>query len=342
MRRPVLQWPGVPTLCVLAALLVLGIELLPRRVFDVTMSVEARTEVVAVTLDPQREYVWGLPAGSYSLLVAKPSEGCASSTQFEVVCRYPEPSYLKIRHGATVRFEALPRADTGDEGPRFTVSITPLEPPAEKRGAGAPKSTFEIRSARDELWAATTELVSYESDAVSLWRIPLWLRHVQIGESLAENVIAADTSTARQPIMTEGNVRIFARRVFGGSNRYQVQEEHFDPADVVQIPGESGGDSLLLGLLSLDGPVRAFDLTLHTEFAKVFVRRLGAEHAISASMWSIVSRDPASLALWAALVSLISIANYHSARLNDKLAKLAAAPPPRRWLATRRQPRMKS
>jgi hypothetical protein len=336
MLRPVLQWPGVPTLCVLAALLVLGIDLLPRRVFDVTMSVEARTEVVALTLDPQREYIWGLPAGSYSLLVAKPAKGCDSPTQFEVVCSYREPSYLKIRHGATVRFEALPASEDGDDGPRFIVSITPLETAAKAAGAGE-RSSFEIRSAKDELLAATTELVSYESTAVKLWRIPLELRHVQIGESLAENVIAGDTSTARQPIMTEGNVRIFARRVFGGSNRYQVQEEHFDPADVVQIPGEDeGDDSRLLGLLSLNGAARAFDVTLHTEFAKVFVRRLGAEHAIGASMWSIVSRDPASLALWAALVSLISIANYHSVRLNNKLAKLAAAPPPRRWLARRR------
>jgi len=336
MPRPVLQWPGVPTLCVLAALLVLGIDILPRRVFDVTMSVEARTEVVELTLDPQREYVWGLPAGSYSLLVAKPAEGCKSSPQFEVACRYAEPSYLKIRHGATVRFEALPPAEDGDDGPRFIVSIKPLEPSEKVTGAGE-RSAFEIRSASDELRAATTELVNYESNAVKLWRIPLELRRVVIGESLAENVIAADTSTARQPIMTEGNVRIFARRVFGGSNRYQVQEEHFDPADVVQIPGEGeNGDSLLLGLLSLNGTARAFDVTLHTDFAKVFVRRLGAEHAIGASMWSIVSRDPASLALWAALVSLISIANYHSVRLNNKLAKQAAAQPPRRWLAKRR------
>jgi len=336
MARPVLQWPGVPTLCVLAALLVLGIDLLPRRVFDVTMSVEARTEVVGLTLDPQREYVWGLPAGSYSLLVAKPAEGCESSTQFEVACRYAEPSYLKIRNGATVRFEALPPAEDGDDGPRFIVSIKPLEP-SDKAARAGEKSTFEIRSATDELRAATTELVNYESNAVKLWRIPLELRRVAIGESLAENVIAADTSTARQPIMTEGNVRIFARRVFGGSNRYQVQEEHFDPADVVQIPGEGeSGDSLLLGLLSLNGAARAFDVTLHTDFAKVFVRRLGAEHAIGASMWSIVSRDPASLALWAALVSLISIANYHSVRLNNKLAKQAAAQPPRRRLAKRR------
>ena len=68
---------------------------------------------------------------------------------------------------------------------------------------------------------------------------------------------------------------------------------------------------------------------------------VGAEHAIGASMWSIVSRDPASLALWAAFVSLISIANYHSTRLNNKLAKAAATaaaqpPPKRRWLAKRR------
>ncbi|HVS22439.1 MAG TPA: hypothetical protein VMU03_01835 [Gammaproteobacteria bacterium] len=336
--RPVLHWPGVPTLCVLAAALVIGIEFLPRSVFDVTMSVEARSEVVELALDPQREYVWELPAGSYSLLVAKPAEGCNASAAFEVVCRYPEPSYLTIRHGATVRLEALPPGDDGDDGPRFIVSIMPLEPTRKAAGAGGEKSTFEIRSARDELRAATTELVSYESGAVKLWRIPLVLRRVQIGESLAENVIAPDTSTARQPIMTEGNVRIFARRVFGGSNRYEVQEEHFDPADIVQIPGErERGNSLLLGLLSLNGGERAFDVTLHTEFAKVYVRRLGAEHAIGASMWSIVSHDPASLALWAALVSLISVANYHSGLRDKRAASLAAGTPPkRRWLAKRR------
>jgi hypothetical protein len=334
----VLQWPGVPTLCVLAAALVVGVEFLPRSVFDVTMSVDARTEVVELTLDPQREYVWGLPAGSYSLLVAQPSEGCDTSRPLEIVCRYAEPSYLKIRHGATVRIEALPAPDAGDDAPRFIVSVTPLAPAGKARmGATPEKPVIEIRSARDELLASTAELVSYESNDVKLWRIPLVLRHVQIGESLAENVIAADTSTARQPIMTQGSVRVFARRVFGGSNRYQVQEEHFDPADVVQIPGESeGGDSLLLGLLSLNGRERAFDITLHTLFAKVFVRRLGAEHAIGASMWSIISRDPATLALWAALVSLISIANYHSSQVNNVAKKAAAAAPGRRWLAKRR------
>ena len=69
----------------------------------------------------------------------------------------------------------------------------------------------------------------------------------------------------------------------------------------------------------------------------MYVRRLGAEHAIGASMWSIVSRDPASLALWAALVSLISIANYHSALRDKRAAALAGGEPPkRRWLAKRR------
>jgi hypothetical protein len=208
-----------------------------------------------------------------------------------------------------------------------------LTPRAANTGAA---STFELRGPDNTLLAATHELVSFESQAAGLWRIPLIVKRVQIGESLAENVIAADGATARQPIMNQGDVRIYARRIFGGSNRYQVQEEHFDPADVVQIPGEPDPKALLLGLLALNGRAHAFDLTLHTSLEQVLVRRLGANHAIGASMWSIVSRDPASLALWAALVALISIANYHSARLNNQLSDAPQPAPVRRWRAPQR------
>jgi hypothetical protein len=335
MKKPLLHWPGVTTLCLLAVAVVIGVDLLPRSVFDVTMSVESQTEVVELDLDPAREYVWGLPAGSYSLLVAGAAQGCETRGRFEVVCDRTGPSYVAIRNGGTARIEALPAGEQGDDAPRFVLTLTPR--PA---GTGA-ASTFELRAPDNALLATTHDLVSYESQSTALWRIPLVVRRVQIGESLAENVIAPDAATARQPIMTQGNVRIFARRIFGGSNRYQVQEEQFDPADVVQIPGEPAPNALLLGLLAFKGNDHAFDVTLHTSLAKVLVRRLGAEHAIGASMWSIVSRDPASLALWAALVALIGIANYHSARLNNKLARAAKASPsaprwrPPRWRARR-------
>ena len=90
-----------------------------------------------------------------------------------------------------------------------------------------------------------------------------------------------------------------------------------DPADVVQIPAEPGRDGLLLGLLSLDSDnLHAFALTLHTDLSEVFVRRLGAEHKIGVSMWSILSQLPLWLALWVVWVSLIVVANYHAARLS--------------------------
>jgi hypothetical protein len=329
MKKPLLHWPGITTLGLLAVAVVAGINLLPRSVFDVTLSVEARTEVAELELDPLREYVWGLPAGRFSLLVAEHGHGCEARDRFDVTCDLEEPAYLAIRNGGTVRVEALPAGDGAGGAPGFLLTLTP------RAVHDAPASTFELRAADNTLLAATHDLVSYESRAAALWRIPLIVRRVQIGESLAENVIASDTATARQPIMTQGLVRIYARRIFGGSNRYQVQEEHFDPADVVQIPGEPASSSLLLGLLALNAGEHAFDVTLHTSLEKVLVRRLGAEHAIGASMWSIVSRDPASLALWAALVSLISMANYHSARLNNKLARTQPPEPPR-WRAKRR------
>jgi hypothetical protein len=114
--------------------------------------------------------------------------------------------------------------------------------------------------------------------------------------------------------MTEGDVRIFARS-FGSKQRYQVQEERFDPADVVQIPADGEAEGLLLGLISLTEADQQFDLTLHTDLAEIFVRRLGAEHRIGVSMWSIVSQLPFWLALAIVWVSLIVVANYHAQRL---------------------------
>jgi len=318
------RWP-VPTvtsLFVIALLIVGVVEFLPRGLSDVTLTVRARTEVLELELQPQRTYIWWLPAGSYSLLTAKDAAGCERRNRFDLACSYNEPTAITIKNGATVRFE-LAAAD-GANAPRFSVALTPRAP-ARRRANGdasadekAVASAFEVRNAADELLVETPELVTFESQPVSNWRIPLIVKRVQIGEFLSESIATADTlGTASQPIMTEGGVRMFAR-TFGLDERYQIKEEQFDPADVVQIPADAGMDGLLLGLLSLDATAqREFDLTLHTNLAEVFVRRLGAEHRIGISMWAIVSKLPMWLALWVVWVSLIVVANYYSDRLGE-------------------------
>jgi hypothetical protein len=310
-----LNWPGgrwpVPTvtsLFVISLLVVAAVELLPKGWSDVTLSVRAQTEVLELELQPARTYVWWLPAGSYSLLTATGATGCEHRSRFDVVCPYAAPTAITIKNGATVRFE-LTTAE-GAAMPRFLLALTPRA-----------DSAFEVRSGADEVLVATSELVTFESRPVQQWRIPLIVERVQIGESLSDSVAASDAlgTIARQPIMTAGDVRMFARAFgFGTAERYQIKEERFDPADVVQIPADADGQGLLLGLLSLDAAVqRDFDLTLHSDLAEVFVRRLGAEHRIGVSMWKIVSQLPMWLALWVVWVSLIVVANYYSDRLGE-------------------------
>jgi hypothetical protein len=312
------RWPApTVTSLLVAALLVVGaIELLPKALSDVTLSVRARSEVLEIELDPDRTYVWWLPAGRYSLLTAKAVTGCEQRNRFDVACTYADPTAITIKNGATVRFEVL--AAGADGNLRFSAALTPREPPA-RGSASEPASAFTMHDASDELLVETGDLVTFESGPVDVWRIPLIVTRVQIGEFLSESIATSDTLGAvRQPIMTEGDVRIFARTP-GGQDRYQVQEERFDPADVVQIPADRAGDSgLLLGLLSLDrATAQAFDVTMHTALARVFVRRLGAEHQIGVSTWSIVAQLPTWTALWVVLVSLIVVANYHAARLQQ-------------------------
>ena len=332
-----LNWPGgrwpVPTvtsLFVIALLLVGAVELLLRGFSDVTLTVRARTEVLELELQPERTYLWWLPAGSYSLLTAKDTAGCERRNPFDLACTYAEPTALTIKNGATVRFE-LAAAD-GANAPRFTVALTPSATAPRRAAPSGDKpvtTRFEVRNSADELLVETPELVTFESQPVSNWRIPLIVRRVQIGDFLSESIatVAALGGGASQPIMTEGDVRMFAR-TFGLDERYQIKEEQFDPADVVQIPADAGMDGLLLGLLSLDAAAqREFDLTLHTDLAEVFVRRLGAEHRIGISMWSIVSKLPMWLALWVVWVSLIVVANYYSDRLGELRGHKSEAQP---------------
>jgi hypothetical protein len=298
--------PTVTSLFLLALLLVAIVQLLPKRLSDVTLTVHSRTEVLELELQPERTYVWWLPAGSYSLLTAKPDSTCDRREKLDITCTYAEPTAITIKHGATVRFEVLP----GDSGePRFGVALPP-------HGTNTAPSTFEIHRGGDTP-LETSELLTFESGPVKHWRIPVIAKRVQIGESLSESVGAGDglEGIPHQPILVEGDVRIFARS-FGSQERYQVKEDRFDPADVVQIPAQPGREGLLLGLLSLDSDSQnAFAITLHTDLAEVFVRRLAAGHEIGVSMWSILSQLPIWLALWVVLVSLIVVANYHAQRL---------------------------
>ena len=311
--------PTVTSLLIVAIVFVLAVELVPRALSDVTLSVRARTEVVELELDPQRTYVWWLPRGNYSLLTRQTGPGCEKREQtFDFACTYSEPTAITIENGATVRLEVLP-ADTADGPPRFTATLTPHKADARTPAAAArtAATTFEVHDASDQLLVATPELVAFESGPVDQWRIPLILTRIQIGESFSEAIATTDTlGPVPQPIMTEGDVRIFARSI-GRQDRYQIQEERFDPADVVQIPADPRDSGLLLGLLSLDRHTeqQAFDLTTHTALAEVSVRRLGGGHRIGVSTWSIVSQLPTWAALWVVWVSLIVVANYHAARL---------------------------
>jgi hypothetical protein len=319
------RWPAptVTSLLVAALVVVAAVELLPKTASDVTLSVRARTEVLELELDPLRTYVWWLPAGTYSLLTAKVGSGCSERKRFDVSCTYAVPSAITIKNGATVRFEMLPAA--ADGGLRFSAALTPRKAPPKEPppppGRDTVASSFEVHDANDELLVETGDLLTFESGSADPWRIPLILHRVQIGASLSESISTSDTlGPVLQPIMLEGDVRIFARSL-GSNDRYQIQEESFDAADVVQIPADPTNEGeLLIGVLSLDRNhegEHAFDITLHTALAEVFVRRLGAEHLIGVSMWSVVSQLPTWAALWIVWVSLIVVANYHAARLQQ-------------------------
>lgn len=302
---PSARWP-VPTataLFALALLVVAAVELLPKSLSDITLTVQARTEVLELTLQPERTYLWWLPAGEYSLLSRVNAPGCVNHGALDTSCTFPEASAVTIAGGAVARFEVEPADDAG--AARFSMTITPHE---------TGSSRFELAAGAAKI--STSELITFAGSATANWRIPLIVERVQIGDFLTESLAGQGSlGTARQPIMMEGEVRMFARSL-GFTDRYQVQEERFDAADVIQIPADSAAKGLLLGLLSLPAAGTVFDVTLHTDVPEVYVRRLGAEHRIGVSTWSVISKLPLWLALWVVWAALLTLSNYHSARLS--------------------------
>lgn len=299
------HWP-VPTgtaLFALALLVVAAVELLPKSLSDITLTVHARTEVLELALQPERTYVWWLPAGEYSLLARADAPNCVNHGALDTSCTFTDATAVRVSGGATARFEIEPKE--GAHPSRFTMTLTP-------QGAG--RSRFELGAGSTEI--STSELVTFAGSAAANWRIPVIAERVQIGGFLSESLSGDGAlGTASQPIMMEGDVRMFARSL-GFTDRYQVQEERFDPADVIQIPADSTAKGLLLGLLSLPAGGDSFDVTLHTDLAEVYVRRLGAEHRIGVSTWSVISKLPLWLALWVVWAALLTLSNYHSARLS--------------------------
>lgn len=314
-------WPiQVPAITVpggilLALIIVPVIELLPPTWADVTLTVRSRTEIVEFDLQPGQPYVWWLPAGTYSFITEATAPGCTKRHDFDYACEFAAPTAITIKNGA----RALFALSSTDGTPRFSLTLTPTP-----NSGAAPRSSFELRSENNDLVVMTPDLLTFESDPVTYWRLPLIVQRVQIGDFLRDSVAPAQAvggGIAPQPIMNEGDVRMFARTPFG-HDRYLVQQESFDSADVVQIPAEPREDGRLLGLMSIDDASgRGFDLTLHTDLAEVFVRRLGAEHRIGISMWSVVANLPIWLALWLVAASLLGVANYHTSRTNSILGR---------------------
>ena len=107
--RPI---PSMVSLGLIALTVVVSFELLPAAVSDITLSVRARTEVLEIELDPAREFVWWLPAGTYSLVSGdQQGQQCRQRAQFDVVCDAGTKTALVVRNGATVRLETIPASE---------------------------------------------------------------------------------------------------------------------------------------------------------------------------------------------------------------------------------------
>ena len=146
----------------------------------------AQTEVLKLELQPERTYVWWLPGGSYSLLTATDASGCEHRSRFDVVCPYPGPRRSRSRTAPRSRFEITTAA--GAAMPTLHAGVDAAAPAFEEEKGRRSRS----RNGADELLVTTSELVTFESQPVEQWRIPLMVERVQIGESLSDSVVASD------------------------------------------------------------------------------------------------------------------------------------------------------
>lgn len=113
------------------------------------------------------------------------------------------------KNGATTRFELT--TVEGAPALSFMLVLTPRDAAHRSKENS---STFEIRNGADELLVTSRELVTFESLPVESWRIPLMVERVELGEVLSDSVAESDAldRTARQPSLTEGEVRMSETR----------------------------------------------------------------------------------------------------------------------------------
>ena len=172
LNLPKGPWP-VPTatsLFVISLIVVAAVELLPRilvAIFvDVTSTVRARTEVLTVELQLDPTYRWWLPRGKYALITAASAVGCEHRSRLDLACDYAQATSVTIKNGASVRFEIT--TVPGAKEPSFMLALTPRADNPEGR-----KSSFEIRDSADKVLVETSDLVTFASQPVEQWRIPL-------------------------------------------------------------------------------------------------------------------------------------------------------------------------
>jgi hypothetical protein len=335
--------PGTLTVAILCIVLVGAVEQAPRRrLVQVTLSVDARTEIATLDLasTPGQPQSWSLPKGTVATFMPEITpetldgehhcEPQALSGDFR--CTFDKPVKLTFAGEAKVRIEAIP-----GNNPKISLDVTPGDGTGGTECRSAVPASIEIRDDANKVLLRSRYGLAFESaeferdapDAWDLWRTPLALTGADLGASLSSSVITGETlgEPIRQPVLEGGDAWFFARldgwleRV--ASERYLIQEERFDPGDIVQIP-ESGlcGNRRLFGMITLDitdpDERAAFDVTLHTEYDSFWVARsTTGGHKVSVSNWSLLAKMPVTAAILAALLYVVVIVNYHAARLTE-------------------------
>ena len=247
--------------------------------------------------------------------------------------------YYELREGG-------PSGNSSSLPPAMRLEVLPLTNPSSADNIGSdeyfctdlpanddlPAPRIELRDEFGNLIHATGERFVFDALPVTGWKTALDLRNIEIGV-----LLTSDTSW--QPILTNGEVRMFAKNnLFSGGpeRRYLVASETLDPADVLNVPlTRCWTGSRLMGLVSLgkrqdtlveDG---VFDLTLHADINEGLVRRIGARHEIGVTTWDIISRLPVLIAVWAVFVGVVLILSFakgdgQTGRIARRVADLTA------------------
>ena len=246
----------------------------------------ARTEVLESS--SARPHVRLVVAGRHVLVAHRERDlGLRAAQPFRRRVRVPGRPRSRSRTAPTVRFE-------DPDGPTARCGSRRVDA-ARAGGEGTARSSFEVARRADELLVDERRSRDVRVGPVDVWRIPLILRaradrRVVVGERLDGRALGRGAPTdhdGRRRSHLRANHRA-ARHAIRSKRSASIRR-----TSCKSRPTRTA-DGLLIGLLSLDAAAqRAFDVTLHTELAEVFVRRLGAGHPIGVSMWSIVSHLPA-------------------------------------------------